>query len=233
MASSRKNNSQGPPHRTDVGNAELFAVLFRDQLRFDHAHQRWLIYRKHWWEPDSDGELMRRTKQAVRSRLKNSANIGEDERRKKEVEWALASESRSRLEAMAFLARSVKPLADDGSDWDTDRWLLGVANGVVDLRTATLRDGRPDERITLHTNIAFDTQSKCPRWDRFLTQVFDGNAELISYVHRAVGYSLTGQTSEQCFFCCHGDGANGKSTFLNAIRYVLGGYACNLPFSAF
>src|SRR5207237_802470 len=83
---------------------------------------------------------------------------------------------------------------------------------------------KPDDRITLHASIAFDPQLKCPRWDRFLAEIFDGNCELVSYVHRAVGYSLTGQTSEQCFFCCYGEGANGKSRFLNVIAHALGSY---------
>jgi putative DNA primase/helicase len=126
--------------RSDLGSAELFAALFRDRLRFDRARQRWLIYRKHWWEPDSDGELMRSAKEAMRFRLKRSADIG-DNKRKREVEWALSSESRLCLEAMLTLAQSEKPLADDGSDWDSDGWLLGVANGLVDLRTDRLRHG--------------------------------------------------------------------------------------------
>lgn len=91
----------------------------------------------------------------------------------------------------------------------------------------------PNDRITLHSDISFDPYAECPRWLGFLDEVFGGNSELISYVHRAVGYSLTGQTSEQCFFCCHGEGANGKSTFLSAVGYALGSYASNLPFSAF
>jgi putative DNA primase/helicase len=182
---------------------------------------------------DTDGELMRMAKGAVRARLKNAVGIGDDDRRQREAKWAVQSESLPRLEAMVTLARSEKPLADSGGEWDTDALLLGVSNGLVDLRTGTLRPGTPGDRITLHSEITFDPQAKCPRWDRFLAEIFDGNRELISYVHRAVGYCLTSQTSEQCFFCWHGEGANGKSKFLGAIGYTLGSYTLNLPFSAF
>ena len=233
MAPSRKDRSQGSPHRTDAGNAELFAALFRDGLRFDHKHERWLLYGEHWWRPDPDGQLMRMAKRAIRLRLKNSAAIVDDEKRKQEVEWAIRSESLPRLQAMLALARSERPLADTGETWDADPWLLGVANGVVHLHTGKLRPGAPSDRITLHTDIAFDPSAECPRYDRFISEIFDGDPDLISYVHRAVGYSLTGETSEQCFFCCHGEGANGKSTFLNTVRHAVGAYACNLPFSAF
>ncbi len=233
MASSRKDNSQSPPHRTDAGNAELFAALFRDGLRFDHKRERWLLYAEHWWTTDPDGELMRMAKRTARIRLRNSAAIGDDEKRKQEVQWALRSESLPRLQAMLTLAHTERQLADPGDNWDADPWLLGVANGVVNLHTGKLRPGAPSDRITLHTDIAFDPSAECPRYDRFISEIFDGDPDLISYVHRAVGYSLTGETTEQCFFCCHGEGANGKSTFLNAVRHTVGSYACNLPFSAF
>jgi putative DNA primase/helicase len=202
-------------------------------VRFDHSRKRWLLYREHWWAPDVDGELMRMAKQTARFRLRTSAAIGGDDERNKQVQWALRSESLPCLLAMLTLAQSEPALADDGSQWDGDNWALGVANGVVDLRTGKLRTGLPSDRITLHTDIAFDPEARCPRWDRFLFEIFDEDLDLISYVQRAVGYSLTGNTSEQCFFCCHGEGANGKTTFLNAVRYAMGAYASNLPFSAF
>jgi len=233
MTSTRKKNSQRLPNRTDAGNAELFAALFRDRLRFDHPRRRWLWYAEHWWTIDPDGGIMRLAKQVARSRLKKSATVGDDEGRKKEAEWALRSESLPRLQAMLVLAQSEEPLADDGSRWDSDPWLLGAANGVVELRTGKLRAGKPSDQITLHTHIAFDPNAQCPRFDAFLEEIFDSNTDLISYVNRAVGYCLTGDTSEQCIFCCHGEGANGKTTLLNIIRYVAGDYACNLPFSAF
>jgi putative DNA primase/helicase len=180
-----------------------------------------------------DGKLMRVAKLAMRLRLHSSSHISDEDKRQEEAKWALHSESLPRLEAMLKLARSEKLLADDGRNWDSDPWLLGVANGVVDLRTGNLRPGTPEDRITLHTDISFDPDAQCPRWIRFQAEVFDDDSELIAYVRRAVGYSLTGETSEQSFFCNHGDGANGKTTFLNAVRHVFGDYASNLPFSAF
>ena len=219
--------------RSDSGNAELFSAICRHHLRFDHSKQQWFHYRGHWWSLDVDGKLMRLAKLAMRLRLHSSSHISDVDKRKEEAKWALQSESLPRLEAMLKLARSEKLLADDGRNWDSDPWLLGVANGVVDLRTGNLRPGAPEDRITLHTDVSFDPEAQCPRWMRFLSEVFNADPDLISYVRRAVGYSITGETCEQCFFCCYGDGANGKSTFLNAIRHVLGGYASNLPFSAF
>ena len=217
--------------QTDSGNAELFAVHYKDELRFDHARRRWLIWRGHWWSEDTDGELLRRAKRVVRFRYQSASTIGDDEKRKGEADWARSSESRYRLEAMIMLARAEKPLADSGTDWDSNPWLFGVANGVVDLRIGQLRKGLPADRITMHSLVECDPHGDCTRWIKFVREVFGNDDDLFGFVQRAVGYSLTGDTREQCLFLTHGEGANGKSTFLEVIRHILGDYAQNTPFS--
>jgi putative DNA primase/helicase len=76
--------------------------------------------------------------------------------------------------------------------------LLGVANGIIDLRTGTLRDGKPKDKITLHSDIVYDPEAQCPRFTDFINEVFGGDRDLIEFVHRAIGYCLTGDTREQC-----------------------------------
>lgn len=229
-ANAAENTKSAPDSRylrTDVGNAELFAALYAERLRFDHKRGRWLVWKDgRWWAKDEIQGVVRMAKNVARLRLKNATN-------RDETKWALRSEARQRLEAMAELAKSERPLADSGDGWDSDPWLLGVANGVVDLRTGQLRDGKQSDKITLHSKIAFDPTAKAPRWERFISEVFDGNTELIEYVQRAVGYSITGDVGEQVIFLAYGSGANGKSTFVEMIRHVLGEHAYNLPFSAF
>src|SRR5207245_4986795 len=161
------------------------------------------------------------------------ANRLKGEEKEKEIAWALASESRAHLDAMIYLARSKDPVADSGEGWDSDPMLLGVANGVVDLRSGKVRSGQPSDKITLHTNISFNPAAGCPRWFQFLSEIFGGDEAVIDYVQRAVGYCLTGDVREQCLFLLYGSGANGKTTFLMMLLYLCGAYAFNLPFSAF
>ena len=218
---------------TDAGNAEFFASRYKDRVRFDHRRRLWFVWREHWWAPDSNGEVRRLAKEAARSRLAAAVKIPGDIKRKEAVKWGMQSESRYRLDAAIAMAQVEPPLADAGTHWNIDPWRLGVANGVVDLRTGRLRKGRQSDRITFHSDIPFALKAECPRWLQFLDEVFDADKELIEYVQRAVGYSLTGDRREQCLFLCWGEGANGKSTFLEVLRDVLGDYAHNLPFSAF
>ena len=168
--------TQGLPHRTDAGNAELFARLNRNHLRFDHHRQRWLIWRGHWWAEDTDGAVARIAKSVIRRRrqIAFTTTCGDD--LEAELRWAMRSEARPKLEAMLALAKSEGYLADSGQNWDSDPWLLGVANGVVDLRTCVLRAGRQKDLITMHASVPFETGAEAPRWMKFLQETFDGTS---------------------------------------------------------
>ena len=227
----RAKDKNGPFPLTDAGNAELFAALYGHILRFDHARNRWLIWEEHRWAPDSDGEVRRLAKKAARVRYRTALDIEDLDLRGKTASSAVRSESRQRLDACLALARSEHPIADSGMTWDPDPYLLGVANGVVDLRTGMIRSGHPDDRLTMQVPVQYDVKAECPRWQQFLHQVFQRDGELIGFVQRALGYSLTGSVREQVLFLCHGTGSNGKSVFLNMLRNVLGDYAMNIPFT--
>ena len=127
--------------------------------------------------------------------------------------------------------------------FDNDPWFLGVPNGVVDLRTGELRGGRPEDYITMQATYPYDPGAKCPLWEETVAQVFalEGKRrpEFVSYVQRALGYSLTGDCREEVFFLTTGNldddtksGANGKGTIINTVAHVLGDYAENLGFSS-
>jgi len=231
---SNEHGSPSPPPRfprTDSGNAELFARVYGERLRHDHRRKRWLVWAGHWWKPDVDEKVLRLAKAAARHRYEAAAIIEDLREREAEARWAISSESRMRLDATLSLAKAERPIADAGDGWDADPWLFGVFNGVVDLRTGDLRPGRPEDRITMRCSVDYDPEADCPRWQRFLQEVFGGDDELVDYMWRASGYSLTGETGEQCHFICWGFGWNGKTTFQRVQREVMGDYAANTPFS--
>ena len=158
--------------------------------------------------------------------------MSDSEERKKRTRWAIGGEERKRQANLLALAQSVRPIADAGDNWDTDPWLLGVPNGVLDLRTGTLREGQPADRITFATNTPYDPNAECPLWDRTVAEIFSHDDELIRYADRYLGYSLTGDCREETLAFCWGGGANGKGTLMNTVGWLLGDYADDLPFSA-
>lgn len=216
---------------TDSGNAEHFAARYGDVVRYDHRRERWLLWRTHRWCPDLDEEIRRLSKLSSRDRFKSAAACEDLKERERMAKWAIQSESKSKLDALLALAKAETPVADSGENWDQDPALLGVANGVVDLQSGRLRAGRQDDRLTMSTGVEFDPAAICPRWERFVLEVFGEDEELAGFVRRAIGYSLTGHTGEQCLFLCYGTGANGKSTLVSTLTSLLGDYGWNMPFS--
>ncbi|MCI0778035.1 MAG: hypothetical protein J4N95_07630, partial [Chloroflexi bacterium] len=181
--------------------------------------------------PDPDQEVRRLAKDAARWRYGKASGITDLDERKRESAWAISSEQRSRLDATLSLAQAERPIADSGVGWDADPWLLGVPNGVVDLRTGEVRAGRQQDRISMQTTVAYDPNAQCPRWLQFIDEVFGSDEELKDWIHRALGYSTTGSTKEQVSFFCFGRGDNGKSTMIRTVRGVLGDYGATTPFS--
>ncbi len=220
--------------RTDSGNAELFADVCGKYVRFDHKRGRWLIWdleHSRWFE-DGTGQVRQLVKGAARQRLKAAAEISDDTERKSHTRWALESESRYRIDAALELAKSIQPIADNGRGWDAEPLLFSASNGVIDLQTGKGRRAKQEDHITLYSPVQFDSTAKCPRFERFILEICNGDPQLAAFIQRAIGYSLTGCVDEQCAFFCYGTGANGKSTLLNLLHYIFGNYAVNLPFSA-
>ena len=214
---------------TESGDAEFFAQCNADSVRYDHRRGRWVLFDGHIWAPQTDGEIHRLALDVIRARQR-AAVTGNDKDRKK---WALGGEARKRLSNMLALAQNMKPIADDGEHWDLDPWLLAATNGIVDLRTGTLRPGRPEDRITQRVRAAFDPSAVCPLFDQTVKEIFSDDADLIAYFDRYFGYSLTGDCREESLAFCWGNGANGKGTLMNTIGWLLDDYADDLPFSAF
>jgi putative DNA primase/helicase len=212
---------------TDSGNAEFFTRCHGDDVRFDHRRQGWLEWTEHRWTPDCVAQIRQRAKGAMRRRLAEALARNDTA----DAKFALRSESRAGIESLLYLAQAEPPIADPGDAWDADPMLLGAPNGVIDLRTGTRRPGTRADRITKNVTTPFDPDARCPRWEECVWEIFGGTSDLVDFVHRAIGYSLTGDTTGQCLFMCHGTGANGKSTLLNTLKKVLGDYAWNMPFA--
>jgi putative DNA primase/helicase len=219
--------------KTDAGNAEAFELLHGDRFRYDHNKGKWLVWNGRHWAEDENGEAQRAALVTARERLSAAALIDHDQDRKEGIDWAQRSESIYSRRAMLISAQSVRSLATNTKDYDRDPYLLTVGNGTLDLRTGKLREARREDLITRATDVPYDPSARAPRWEQFLEEVFGGDSEVIEYVQRAVGYSLTGDTRQQCFFLLCGSGANGKTTFLETIVKLLGTHAATAAFSAF
>jgi putative DNA primase/helicase len=220
-------------HRTDAGNAEALEYLHGDRFRFDHTRGKWMVWNGKYWCIDDAGEADRAALDTARARQSAALTVLDSKQKEEQVKWGIRSESAFARRATLSSAQSVKSLATTTGDYDRNPFLLTVGNGMLDLTTGELRQSQSVDLITRATAVNYLPSAKCPRWLRFLDEIFDADRKLIQFVRRAVGYSMTGDTREQCLFILCGDGANGKTTFQEIIYELLGTHAAPAPFSTF
>lgn len=233
---------------TELGNSRRFSKAYHGQALHVEAWG-WLTWNGRKWEDDETGRVVALGKRIVDNlfydaqaaldaakklagELQQASESEKDELKDRYdkalrfandlLRWAMQSQTAQKIAAMVKLAESDLPARVE--DFDADPWALNCQNGLLDLRTGELAPHNPARRITKIANAAYDPAAACPTWLRFLDRVFEGNQELIEYIQKAVGYSLTGQTTEQVFFFAYGCGRNGKSTFTNTLAALLGDY---------
>ena len=230
--------SRYPPHplllqanRTDLGNAERFEAFAQERFRYVHPWSAWLVYDDGRWRRDGDGAAVRAARDMLRSMAASAEGLADKGERDELVKHALDSESSGRISSMLSLSQALLPVAPDVLDRDPD--LLNVANGTLDLRTGALRPHDRGDYLTRIAPVPYDSDARCPQWDAFLARILKDNARLIAFLQRAVGYALTGHTHEQVLLLLYGVGANGKSTFLETVRAMMGDYATQADFTTF
>jgi putative DNA primase/helicase len=124
-----------------------------------------------------------------------------------------------------------------GDEFDRHPMLLACANGVIDLRKATRRDGRPGDMLQRAIPIAWpsdyqhidafmaedpEAPSPCPIWERTFSQVLQDDKLETEFLERYLGYCITGLTNEQYYLFCVGEGANGKGLIFDVLAEILG-----------
>jgi len=218
-------------HLTELGSAKEMVSCYGENIRYIPQFGKWLLWDGHRWCFDETGDVNRLAKANALSQYDKVAQIDDFNQRQQMSRYAAKSESRQAIESTIHLAKTEEGIPLRVESLDTNSYLLGVANGVINLRTGGLREETKKEYITKQAPVEFNPIATCPRWFEFLNEVMDGDNEMIDYLKRIVGYSLTGDTKEQVLFFLFGHGANGKSVFVNTIQDLLGDYAIQTPVS--
>lgn len=218
----------------DILAGKQFARAMRGKLAHVSVAGKWLRWEGTRWVWCACGEEMQAAKWVAGRILEHAAKLfaADPNKHGKLLNFAKKLQNLARLQAMIELAKS-----EDGmsighmAELDSDPMLLGVRNGVVNLRDGGLLTADPKMLITRQVAAEFHSDAECPSWLAFLSQVFEGDQETIDYLQRALGYTLTGKTGEEKLFICFGHGANGKSVFANVVSTIMADYSQAAPAS--
>jgi len=214
---------------TDIGNAERFQEYYNGRVLFVNEPGKWVFWTERLgWQY---AKMFMLSKPVVQS-IGNEASTYEDDNRRVELlKWAKASEYKSAQRNMLDLASHYMGVSIN--QFDVKPELINCQNGVVDLKTRTLIPHSPTQLHLQRTRAHYNPNARCPKWAKFLSEIFEDNQVLIDWIQVAAGYSIMGLTKEHHFFVCHGNGRNGKDVFLETIGYVLGDYLHTAQFETF
>jgi putative DNA primase/helicase len=207
---------------TDIVNGKRLAERHGQDLRFT-PERGWFVWDGRRWAVDEKGIQ-------VQTRAKDTALALFDEIKdaldqQSAYRHARKSQSKNAIEAMIWMARSESGIPIRLTEFDSDGWVLNVANGTLDLRTGELRPHTREDLISNIVEVAFDPSADCKLWGGFLRRVIDNNDTLYAYLRRFVGYLLVGDTSDHSLHFLYGLGDNGKSVFSEVLMSLLGDYA--------
>lgn len=240
---------------TDSGNVNALFAESKGNLRYITERKCWMYWDGLGWHIDESGSAATRAalqvpemwrKRAEEKETEASTASGDDRKRLTKLaesyrSFAAQCRNRRGLDNMLALAARDDRFAISVSVLDCDRWALGVANGAVDLRTGQLRPSSRDDFITKRSPYPFKPDAQAPRWCQFIEEItalpidarrYEPRPTLAGYLHRELGYAISGLVREHKAFIWHGAGSNGKSVLTDILGEVLGSYCTLLPADA-
>lgn len=212
----------------DTGNAERLFDAFGEMLRFCYTDKKWLYYFEGKWYTDNIGYIRQLADSATMLQESERVLYAHDEDMLKAFDRHLKkSRSFAGKTNMIREAEHYAPILPQ--NLDRNKAVIGVKNGIIDLKTGELLPHDREAYLTKQCPVIYNPDAPAPKlWLGFLHDIFGGDPYMLEYIQKCVGYSLTGSTSEQCAFFLFGTGRNGKSTFLEIVRGILGDYATNI-----
>lgn len=208
------------PQFSDDQLALEFVSRFGDEFRWSPGLD-WMHWADtHWRRDDTKARFS-----CARAVCRAAAQMADD---KSGMPIRIASNKT--VAATVALAATDRRIVVSESLWDADSEVLNTPGGIVDLRSGRLINRNRDYL----TKVAAVTPADqaVPNWLRFIGEVFTHDADVLEFVQRLCGYCLTGDRREQKLFFFWGTGANGKSTLIDLLLWLMGTYALKLPTAA-
>lgn len=217
---------------TDTGNARRLYDTYGHLVRYnEEPFGSWLWWNGRYWQFDATNRIYYYVDRVVADIYREASENEDTAYRKALGKQARTLESMKAQNAMVAKLRTLQELAVSSDQLDQQPFLLNTLNWTLDLSSGEVvaRPHAQEDYLTKTLDVEYNPAAKCPKWDAFLDDIFGGDPEIKQAVQRMVGYTLTGDTSEQCLFFAYGTGKNGKSVFFNTLEMLFGEYYGRAP----
>lgn len=210
--------------RDEIGLGNAFADYFKPIARFTADRGVWYVYDGQVWQPDENSLAVAELAKYLADELYRFAlQIKDEDTRNRYIKRVQKLQLRKNRKTMIEDSKSVYPVKM--AAFDANKYLFNCENGTLDLNTLTFRPHNPSDFITKISSVYYDPNATCPRWNRFVDEIMEGKSAVARYLQKAIGYSLTGDTSLECLFIMYGPTTrNGKTTTIETILRLMGEY---------
>jgi len=217
-----KFNPPDPAEVTDEWLARRFVDLYGDRLRYHPPFGGWVVFDGKRWRKSGTVTVERWVRESIKSLHECLPKIRDKSERREFEKAVLRAETLRTVKAIIGLARSDPRVDVSPQVFDGKPLLFNCLNGTIELSSGQLRPHDLADFLTKIAQVNFDPDATCPLWDEALLRSMNDNKEMVAYLRRAAGYSLTGLGTEQCLFLLYGTGRNGKTLMLEALLDVVG-----------
>jgi putative DNA primase/helicase len=202
--------------QNDAGNSARLIATHGDDMRYCHDMRRWLVWNGSKWVIDRSQTVYMWAKETMNAYHREALERGV----KDHENFARRSLDSHRIRSLVELTQCERHVTPEQLDSQLD--LINCLNGTINLRTGELQSHNRKDFFTHQSPYKFDPTAPRDEWIKFLLWAMQGSRPMVDYLQVALGYSMTGYAVERLVMCCHGGGANGKTTMLSTIKKVLG-----------
>lgn len=215
---------------TDTGNGQRLAYYYGDTVRYSANRGKWYFWDGKAWRLDDTQEIRRIADKVIAKMKKEAFAIEDDDKRDEYIKWANRTANTNGKTNMIKETQHIEGIAVPVDYFDTQDDMINLDNGIVNLKNGEII---PHDESYCMSRIGYaplSNDGRPEKWLEFIDQITCGDKSLAEYLQKAIGYTMTASTQEQCFFILYGDGNNGKSVFTNIVKDILGTYAVNAQF---
>ena len=206
---------------SEYGNVQRFLKKYGSRIMFDHGANVWFIWNGKYWQKDTQQLVLKFALEIGRDINAEADKLTDLKQKDSVKKWGKQSMGLAKCVNLLKLACAYMPSDED--QFDNNGYLLNVDNVAIDLRTGKPKPHSKDDYCTKIAPVIYDKAAKCPVWLAVLNTLFESKQDLITYFQKVIGYSLTADISEKCFFILWGPGGNnGKTMIINLLRDILG-----------
>jgi len=217
---------------TEIGLGRLFTDLYGSEIRYEPEENKFFTfsYKAGIWKTCTQAAIERMVLKFLSKDCHKMIRRITDETKKQNYErWIDHQQTNGAIYGIIKSVKRQKGIETLKRQFGLNPKLFALKNGVLNLETMEVEQGRREDLITKQANVYYDDGVTDSTWSNFLRSISGESEEMYEYLLRKIAYTMQGNSIEHCLFLLYGKRTrNGKSTYVNGLAFFFGDYSTTL-----